>query len=184
APTPPDPLWVISPKGVNAMNIRISAILSLLFAGLLLLGPWSVAARDGPPGLAPLPPVQDFQDVPTDSPFYTYVHNLYVDGVVSGYTCQPAPSPTDPCVPPGNLPYFHPGSTVTRGQNAKFTDNGRRLLTGPHSGGNGPYYGLFSALNSDRSDSQNAAIYGLGATGVRGESSTTGTASGSGGYFY
>src|SRR5205823_8123111 len=142
------------------------------------VGPRAVAAAAGP--AAPAPPVQDFQDVPTSSPFYSYIHNLYVDGVVSGYTCG-STNPPEPCVPPANLPYFRPGNNVTRGQNAKFTDNGRRLLTGPHSGGNGPHYGLFSARNTDLSDGQNAGVYGFGATGVRGDSSTTGTASGSGG---
>src|SRR5438132_366833 len=96
------------PKGANAMNIRRSAILSLLLTDLLLLGPWPAASHDSPPStapaLAPLPPVQDFQDVATDSPFWSYVHNLYADGVVSGYTCQPG-GPVDPCVPPNNLPY-------------------------------------------------------------------------------
>src|SRR4051794_25186928 len=162
-------------------TIRVTAILSLFLVGLLLTGYPPAAAHNGPPALM-LPPVQDFQDVATDSPFWSYIHNLYVDGVVNGYSCQPAPSPTDPCVPPGNLPYFHPGSTVTRSQNAKLTDNGRRVLTGPHAAA-GPNYGLFSAINTDLSGSFNAGVYGQGATGVWGASYGAGTAPGYGGYF-
>src|SRR3954452_11674774 len=122
------------------MAIRMSAILGLLCAALLGVGYRPGTAAAGPPPATPAL-VQEFQDVATDSPFYTYIHNLYVDGVVGGYTCQPG-GPVDPCVPPGNLPYFHPGSTVTRGQNAKFTDNGRRVLTGAYSS-LGPDLGLF-----------------------------------------
>jgi hypothetical protein len=163
------------------MTIRKSAILGLLLASLVLLGPWPSAAHDGPPPASPAL-VQDFQDVPTNSPFYSYIHNLYVDGVVSGYTCQPG-GPVDPCVPPGNLPYYHAGDNVTRGQNAKFTDNGRRVLTGPHTAV-APNYGLFSAINTDVSNGNNTGIYGSGATGVWGESYTSGSASGTGGSFY
>jgi hypothetical protein len=173
------------------MKVRITAIIGLLLAGLLAITPWNAAAHDGsPPAISPAPAptlagaptsAQDFQDVPTGSTFYSYIHNLYVDGAVGGYPCG---GPGEPCVPPGNLPYFRPGNNVTRGQNAKFTDNGRRVLTGPHTGGSGPDYGLFSALNTDESSTANAGLYGSGATGVWGDSHTTGTANGYGGLFF
>src|SRR5579859_1311758 len=162
------------------MKIRVSVLGGLLlFVGLLGSTPWRATAQAGgaPAGTPTL--VQDFQDVPTSSPFYTYVHNLFVDGVVGGYSCG---GPNEPCVPPANLPYFRPGANVTRGQNAKFTDNGRRVLSGAHTG-TSPDFGLFSALNTDESSSFNAGLYGQGATGVWGASQTTGTADGYGGYF-
>src|SRR5439155_21783194 len=82
----------------------------------------------GPPAAAPqITPGQDFEDVYPSSPFYTYLHNLYQAGVVSGYTCQPG-GPTDPCVPPANLPYYHPGTAVNRLQMTKFIDLGRRNI--------------------------------------------------------
>ncbi|HMA33022.1 MAG TPA: S-layer homology domain-containing protein [Chloroflexia bacterium] len=163
------------------MKISVSILSGLLLlGGLVGAAPWGAAAQGGAPAGAPPLVTQDFEDVPTNSPFYTYIHNLFVDGVVGGYACG---GPGEPCVPPGNLPYFRPGANVTRGQNAKFTDNGRRVLTGAHSG-TFPNYGLFSALDTDRSSSLNAGVYGQGATGILGESYTTGTATGSGGYFY
>ncbi|HMA38412.1 MAG TPA: S-layer homology domain-containing protein [Chloroflexia bacterium] len=161
------------------MQIRLSALIGLL-GSMLLLGTAAGAAglRSAGPAATPQA-VQDFQDVPTNSPFYTYVHNLFVDGVVGGYTCG---GPGEPCVPPGNLPYFRPGANVTRGQNAKFTDNGRRVLTGAYAGSS-PDNGLFSAINTDFSTTSNTGLYGQGATGVWGDSHTTGTTDGFGGYF-
>src|SRR4051794_32422794 len=96
----------------KTMKIRATTMIGLLLlAGLVGAAPWSVAAGlppAGPPvtgsGAPPLL-VQDFQDVPTGSPFYTYIHNLFVDGVVGGYACG---GPGEPCFPPANLPYFRP----------------------------------------------------------------------------
>jgi hypothetical protein len=68
--------------------------------------------------------VQDFQDVPPSSTFYNYVHNLVTQGIAGGYACVPNGA-TDPCVPPGNLPYYHPDASVTRQQMSKFIDLGR-----------------------------------------------------------
>jgi hypothetical protein len=63
--------------------------------------------------------------VPTGSPFYAYLHNLYRAGIVVGYPCG---GPGDPCVPPANLPYYRPGNPVTRLQMTKFIDLGRRNI--------------------------------------------------------
>src|SRR5438477_6567295 len=72
-------------------------------------------------------PGQDFEDVFPSNAFYGYLHNLYLAGVVGGYTCVPG-GPNDPCVPPANLPYYHPSVSVTRLQMTKFIDLGRRNI--------------------------------------------------------
>ncbi|HMA36287.1 MAG TPA: hypothetical protein VKY74_17655, partial [Chloroflexia bacterium] len=88
----------------------------------------TAAARLPAAGQAmPATPGQDFQDVATSDPFYTYLHNLKAANIVSGYACQPG-GPNDPCVPPDNLPYYHPGVAVSRLQMTKFIDNGRRNI--------------------------------------------------------
>src|SRR5438270_12883176 len=51
----------------------------------------------------------DYQDVPTTSNYYPYLHDLTFDGIVGGYACG---SVGEPCVPPGNLPYYRPGNLV------------------------------------------------------------------------
>jgi N-acetylneuraminic acid mutarotase len=63
---------------------------------------------------------QSFQDVPEGSTFYTYVGRLVAHGVMSGYPCGGA---GEPCVPPGNLPYFRPNNNATRGQISKIISN-------------------------------------------------------------
>jgi hypothetical protein len=161
------------------------ALSGLLIAGVLLAPALAGATPGGLPDatIESSTPAgaQDFQDVPLSHPFYSYIHNLYVDNVISGYPCG-GTNPPEPCVPPSNLPYFRPANNVTRSQNAKLEDNGRRHITGAWTGA-APYYGLFSAINSDGSAEGNAGLYGSGATGVRGESHTSGTAIGYAGYF-
>jgi hypothetical protein len=63
------------------------------------------------------PSSQSFQDVPPGSTFYPYVERMSSRGILGGYPCAGA---NEPCVPPGNLPYFRPGNTVTRGQLSKM----------------------------------------------------------------
>lgn len=60
---------------------------------------------------------QSFEDVPAGSSFYAFVERLIGRGLVTGYPCGGA---GEPCVPPGNRPYFRPGSLVTRAQAAKI----------------------------------------------------------------
>jgi hypothetical protein len=72
-------------------------------------------------------PGQDFQDVTPDNPFYVFLHNLALASIVSGYTCG-GTNPPEPCITPDNLPYYRPGSAVTRLQMTKFIDNGRRNI--------------------------------------------------------
>src|SRR3954468_11892171 len=42
-------------------------------------------------------PTQDFQDVSTTSSYYTFLHDIYTAGIVSGYDCGGS---GEPCVPP------------------------------------------------------------------------------------
>jgi hypothetical protein len=49
--------------------------------------------------------------------FSTYVETAYNGGVIGGYPCGGA---GEPCVPPGNRPYFRPNNLVTRGQITKM----------------------------------------------------------------
>ena len=68
---------------------------------------------------APIAPPDEnrtFEDVHAGSPFYGYVEAAATHGVVSGYACG---GPNEPCVPPGNRPYFRAGNNITRGQLAK-----------------------------------------------------------------
>jgi hypothetical protein len=69
---------------------------------------------------------QSFEDVPPDSNFYDYVERLYNRGIINGYECG---SPGEPCVLPGNLPYFRPNSNVLRGQTAKIVNLARTQPT-------------------------------------------------------
>lgn len=68
---------------------------------------------------APPPGQQTFQDVPTDSTFWTWIEALASTGAIQGYDCG---GPGEPCIPPGK-PYFRPGANVTRGQSAKIVSN-------------------------------------------------------------
>ncbi len=61
-----------------------------------------------------------FQDVPPGSTFFDYIGRLASRGYMSGYPCGGA---GEPCVPPGNLPYFRPNNNATRGQISKIDAN-------------------------------------------------------------
>ncbi len=75
-------------------------------------------------GIDDPPSGQAFEDVPPGSTFYTYTQQLAQRGIVSGYPCGGGvPSGSEPCVPPGNLPYFRTNSDVTRGQLSKMIAN-------------------------------------------------------------
>jgi hypothetical protein len=83
------------------------------------------------------PTGQTFNDVPPDSPFYTFIERAAAHNVISGYVCggsNPDTGAAEPC--PGA--YFRPGSNVTRGQTAKIVANS--LLPGceQSNGARGP----------------------------------------------
>jgi hypothetical protein len=63
---------------------------------------------------------QAFQDVAPGSTFYDFVQRLASRGYINGYPCG---GPGEPCIPPGNLPYFRTNALVTRGQLAKIVSN-------------------------------------------------------------
>ena len=63
---------------------------------------------------------QQFEDVLPESTFYDFIWRLTDRGVMNGYDCGGV---GEPCVEPGNLPYFRPGATATRGQAAKIVAN-------------------------------------------------------------
>ncbi len=65
---------------------------------------------------------RDFEDVFPDSPFFNNIRNIYLAGIVGGYPCG---GPGEPCGPE-NLPYYRPGSSVTRAQMGKLIDNARK----------------------------------------------------------
>jgi hypothetical protein len=66
----------------------------------------------------PGPPM--FEDVYPYSTYYLFVNRLARRGVMSGYPCGTVPH--EPCRY-GNLPYFRPNSSATRGQIAKIISN-------------------------------------------------------------
>jgi hypothetical protein len=98
---PPDNRAYFRPNS-NATRGQISKIVS------------NAAGLSDPPGVA------KFEDVLPGSTFFDYVQRLANRGVIGGYACG---GPGEPCVPPGNRPYFRPGSTATRGQTAKIVSN-------------------------------------------------------------
>ncbi len=63
---------------------------------------------------------QMFQDVPIGSTFFQFVGRLVSRGYISGYPCGGV---GEPCVPPGNLPYFRTNNNATRGQISKIVSN-------------------------------------------------------------
>ncbi len=100
---------------------RLLAVFALTLTLLLSGSAWQAQAQGGTPG-SPL--VQRFQDVPDTYLFAPFINSLYDNGIVGGYPC----GGNNPCVPPANLPYFLPSDNVTRGQLAKFLDNGRQKI--------------------------------------------------------
>jgi subtilisin family serine protease len=66
-------------------------------------------------------PTQMFEDVPPGSPFYDFIGRLAGRGHMGGYQC--GLRETEPCVPPGNRPYFRPNENATRGQISKIVSN-------------------------------------------------------------
>jgi beta propeller repeat protein len=63
----------------------------------------------------------NFNDVPSDNPFYPHVRWMSCRGYVSGYDCG---AEGEPC--PGT--YFRPNTNVTRGQLAKIISNAAAFL--------------------------------------------------------
>jgi hypothetical protein len=62
------------------------------------------------------PATGTFEDVPPTNTFYTYIETAASRGIIAGYPCGGL---GEPCVAPGNRPYFRPGNNITRGQLSK-----------------------------------------------------------------
>ncbi|MEO8288123.1 MAG: S-layer homology domain-containing protein [Chloroflexota bacterium] len=63
---------------------------------------------------------QIFEDVLPDSTFYDFIQRLASRNYMSGYPCGGV---GEPCVMPGNRPYFRSNSNATRGQISKIVAN-------------------------------------------------------------
>ncbi len=59
---------------------------------------------------------QTFADILPGSTFYQYIERLAGRGIINGYPC----GNPEPCIAPGNKPYFRPNENVTRGQLSKI----------------------------------------------------------------
>lgn len=78
------------------------------------------AGFDGDPG------PQIFEDVPPGSTFYAWVNRLALRGIMGGYGCG---NSGEPCISPGNRPYFEPGKNASRGQLSKIVSNAANITT-------------------------------------------------------
>ncbi len=167
-----------------------AVLVAALMLATLISGGWAAGAAGSNGDMTggatnPLSPAvtcpggQCFTDVPPSSPFFDYINNLYLDGIIGGYACGGAGEPCDD----QNRAYYRPGANVSRGQMSKFEDLGRRKVTGVYTPTAG-FYGIFTAINDNRASSLNAGVYAAGATGVWGSSTSTGSSNGYGGYFY
>ncbi len=72
-------------------------------------------------GLTTPPGTRIYEDVPESSPFFVFVQQLSNAGYMGGYPCGTMPA--EPCVLPGNRPYFRPNSPASRGQLSKIVSN-------------------------------------------------------------
>ncbi len=69
-----------------------------------------------------------FEDVSVGSTFQVYIGRLASRGYINGYPCGGV---GEPCVAPGNLPYFRPNDNATRGQIAKIDANAAGFVDPP-----------------------------------------------------
>jgi hypothetical protein len=87
-----------------------------LFSGTVYskLSEFIFACADNPPVLRS----SAFEDVSLDdNPYALSINCLSARDIIRGYPCG---EPGEPCVPPGNRPYFRPQNNVTRGQITKI----------------------------------------------------------------
>jgi hypothetical protein len=71
------------------------------------------------------PGPQIYEDVPVSSTFYVWINRLSGRGYMGGYAC--GLTLEEPCVEPGNRPYFRPNASATRGQLSKIVSNAAQL---------------------------------------------------------
>jgi photosystem II stability/assembly factor-like uncharacterized protein len=75
------------------------------------------------------PGQQIYEDVPIGSPFYAWINRLSMRGHIGGYPCGLTEG--EPCIEPGNMPYFRPSASATRGQLSKIVANSAGLGSTP-----------------------------------------------------
>jgi hypothetical protein len=78
--------------------------------------PTNTPTATNTPTSTPTPCTVQFEDVPSDSPFYPFVRCLACKGIIGGYPCGGA---GEPCQSGGD-PYFRPSRLVTRAQLSKI----------------------------------------------------------------
>jgi hypothetical protein len=64
---------------------------------------------------------QIYEDVSLPNPFYPWINRLSRRGYMGGYPCGLVSE--EPCIQPGNRPYFRPANGATRGQISKIVSN-------------------------------------------------------------
>ncbi|PZR95776.1 MAG: hypothetical protein DLM69_11450 [Candidatus Chloroheliales bacterium] len=167
----------------------ISALLFAMFISLLLL-PGQSASAGSPPNKQTPSTTADFEDVPTSYLFYSFIHNLYVDGIIAGYPCGTPPA--GPCGTPP-LPYYLPGTNVTRAQMSKYADLSRRNIADAAGRslsvesvytGSTFHNGVINAINDNLSAGNTAAIFARGPVGIWATAAPAGTIIGTAGLFY
>src|SRR5215212_9635152 len=98
---------------IPARTLRLLGlgVIALLLVSLIISPAWQAASAAPPPpaaGAAAAPLVQQFEDVPDTNPFSSFVNALYLDSIIGGYGCGGV---GEPCVPPGNRPYYRPNAS-------------------------------------------------------------------------
>ncbi len=68
-------------------------------------------------GFIDTPNGRKFQDIAIGSTYYAFTSRLVARNVMQGYACG---GTDEPCISPGNLPYFRPSNDATRGQTSKI----------------------------------------------------------------
>ena len=60
---------------------------------------------------------QTYEDAPGAHPFWLWIERLTLRRAIGGYACG---GQGEPCLPPGNRPYFRPSNDATRAQLSKI----------------------------------------------------------------
>ena len=71
----------------------------------------------GTAGWTETPTGQTFEDVAPSSTYYRWIERMASRAIIGGYPCGGV---GEPCIAPGNRPYFRPNNHATRGQMSKI----------------------------------------------------------------
>lgn len=72
--------------------------------------------------------VRLFEDVPENNGFFPFIQRLANRNILGGYACRGL---GEPCVAPGNRPYFRPNANASRGQISKIVANAASISDPP-----------------------------------------------------